>query len=66
MKTGTTHKIEISNITEEAEEFKTYLEKLGHSVTIGHSTGTYVDGWNSDNEECPLDMDRMWSDYCNS
>lgn len=60
------HKIEIANDTEQQDEFKTYLESLGYTVTIGNSTGSYVDGWKTDNTECPLDYSQLWTDYCNA
>lgn len=51
---------------DESAEFVSYLNNLGYDAEETNSGGNYIDGWKSDNEECPLDLDQLWGDYCNA
>ena len=60
-------KIELAVDTTEAEEFKKFLENKGHDVTIGRSTGNYVNGvWTDSDEEASTILNDLWAEYCNS
>jgi hypothetical protein len=56
---------------DESEKFISYLNNLGHDAIIAprhaHTEGgNHVDGFEVSNEDCPLDLGQLWSDYCNS
>ena len=59
--------IEIAVDNNEASEFMEWLNKNGHEATIGKSTGNYVDGeCTSNNEYANRIMNELWEEYCNS
>lgn len=51
----------------ESEEFSAWLEQKGHDVSIGNSTGSYVDGiWTQHDENASEIMNLLWDEYCGS
>jgi len=61
------HEIEIAVDTTEAQAFCNWLNEHGHRATIGHTTGNYVDGvWTSDDNDANDTMNRLWDKYCGS
>lgn len=64
-----TYKIEIGDSTcfgDESVEFVSYLIGLGHVLDETNSGGNYIDGFKTDDEDCPIELDQLWIDYCNS
>ena len=62
-----TYAIELACDYVEAEQFADWLRKQGHTVKIGNSTGTYVEGaWGSADNDADEVMGRLWSEYCES
>jgi hypothetical protein len=60
-------KIELACDHAESDEFVTFLKARGHEVTVGSTTGNYVDGkWTSDDEEANDTLNRLWVAYCHS
>jgi hypothetical protein len=65
MTTQTTElKIELSDEMIEVEEFKSFLEDKGHTVTIGRTNCCAIDSDYS-HEDMYLIND-LWEEYCNS
>lgn len=49
----------------EEEQFAEWLNKHGHTATVGHSTGSYVDGkWTQHDEAAQELMNKLWDQYC--
>ena len=62
-----THEIEIASDTPDATSFCQYLNGLGHSASIGRSTGNYIDGvWTSSHTESSAIMNDLWEAFCNA
>ena len=62
----TNMKIEIAIDNAEAEEFCAWLNVHGHVATVGNSTGTYINGVSTNDDDTNEMMHRLWSAYCNS
>lgn len=61
-----THTIIIAYDNPEALEFATWLADNDHDVSIGISTGNYVDGTHTSSSEAANDIMRnLWDHYCN-
>jgi len=61
---GSSYEIEIACDHHEAEEFCAWLNDQGHSATVGSSTGNYVDGVSTDNEDEGAVLESLWHAYC--
>lgn len=66
-----TYKIEIAfdscGTEEAANEFASWLNEKGHDASVGKSTGSYVDGrWTSNDEEAREIMNSLWDEFCGS
>ena len=65
----TAHKIEVafdSCGTQEAlEQFVEWLNEKGHDAKAGNTTGSYVDGrWTSNDEGANQIMNALWDEFC--
>lgn len=65
----TTYTIEIafdaSGTEEAAQEFATWLNEQGHDARVGNSTGSYVDGRSTSNDEDAREiMNNLWNEFC--
>ena len=59
--------IEIPSDTTEAEEYCEYLNKQGHTATVGNTTGTYIDGiWIQHDVKASEISNALWTEYCNA
>lgn len=62
-----TYKIEIAVDTEQAEEFRAWLDNQGHDAHVGKSTGNYVDGECSSTDEQANEIMRgLWDEFSHS
>ena len=59
-------KIELPIDQLEAAEFAAYLTTRGHDVKQGNSTGTYVDGFSTNDPHAAELMRALWDQYCNA
>lgn len=51
----------------EADEFAEYLNEQGHDAQVGNSTGSYVDGSQTDHDQDANDwLNGQWDAYCNA
>ena len=48
----------------EINNFKKYLENIGHNVKLGKSTADYIEGKSL--EDSRLILNKFWNDYCRS
>lgn len=65
--TESTRRVELACDSPEPEQFAEFLRNLGHDVTIGRSTGNYVDGeWTSTNLDARAWLNAQWIAYCNA
>lgn len=61
----TTYRIEIASDHHEAEQFCAWLSARGHDAKIGNSTGNYVDGVRTTDNDANEIMRALWDAYCN-
>lgn len=61
------YKIEIACDHHDAVTFCDWLKENGHDAKIGRSTGNYVDGsWTSQNDDAREILNALWDEYCNN
>jgi hypothetical protein len=59
--------IELACDHEEAEQFAAWLRQQGHTVTIGASTGNYIDRHGTGtSQELSDKFNNLWDAYCAS
>jgi len=52
---------------DETEQYAEWLRAQGHTVKLGTSTGTYINGvWTSTDEELSELSNKFWNSYCES
>ena len=57
--------IELAVDTVDAAEFAAWLRYRGHDVTIGKSTGSYINGvWTSTDDNADNTMRKLWDEFC--
>jgi len=67
MTTAIEHTVVLACDTTEAEQFCAWLNKNGHSATIGRDTGDYIDGTRTANDaDTSIIMQQLWDAYCGS
>ena len=50
---------------EAAQEFAAWLNEKGHDAKVGNSTGSYVDGRSTSNDEEAREiMNNLWDEFC--
>ena len=65
MKQPTVYDIELACDHHKAQGFAAYLGALGHDVTIGTTTGNYVDGLCTDSDtDASSILNWLWAAYC--
>lgn len=62
-----TRRIELAVDHEEAADFAGWLRRQGHDVTVGRTTGSYVDGARTASDADASDwLNAQWAAYCNA
>lgn len=58
--------IEIAADHTESQEFSNFLNRLGHTATIGSTTANRIDGESTSNSADANEiMRQLWEDFCN-
>ena len=62
----TTYRLEVACNTLQGAEFVQWLNEKGHDAKLGNSTGDYVNGEITSNQEAPAGeiMRSLWTEFC--
>jgi len=60
-----TYSIVISMDNDDGEQYARWLNKIGHSATVGRDTGNHIDGhWSSASKWANRISNDLWSGFC--